>query len=360
MLNKNLQKQSGASNKKDFRSDTVTQPTQAMREAMYRAEVGDDVIGEDPSVNALQEYSAELLGKEAALFVPSGTMGNQCAILSQTNSGNEVLLAERCHIIQHEAGAAALLSRVQLRTLSANSTHLQAKDLRTRIRDKNIKDVHYPQTGLICVEQATADGTVVPIEELAAIQAIAKTQSVPIHMDGARLFNAAVALNKEPRELSVFANTVSFCLSKGLCAPVGSVLAGTKAIIDRARGFRKILGGGMRQAGFLAAAGMVALKEIRPNLKADHDKATLLAERLREIPGAVIPFAPQINMVFLSLENYNISGHDIMNALRDKHIYIYPDEDGVLRFVTHHYISEEGIHLLVDALRPLLEANLKA
>jgi len=335
----------------DLRSDTVTIPTRAMRGAMMEAQVGDDVSGEDPTVNELEAYSAKLLGKEAGLFVPSGTFANQCALLTLTSSGNEVLLAERCHIIQHEAGAASLISRVQLRPVSVDSPHILPDDIRPRIRDT--EDIHYPKTGLICVEQATADGVVVPLEVLAEIKKIAEEFNISVYMDGARIFNAAAALGCQASEIAAFADVIGFCLSKGLCAPVGSVLVGTQEFIDRARGKRKILGGGMRQVGVLAGPGLVALREIRPKLAGDHERAKLLAKLMREIPGVHVLREPEINMVFATIDS-NHDAQALVDDLLEKGIKIYPDEGGVFRFVTHQYITDEDIQTFSQHLREAL------
>ncbi|TBR24324.1 threonine aldolase [bacterium] len=330
----------------DLRSDTVTWPTPAMRQAMAEAEVGDDVCGEDPTVNRLEEAAARLTGKEAALFVPSGTFANQCALLTHCRSGEEVLLAERSHIVQHEAGAAALLARAQLRPVSPGSAHLLPEDVAARIRPEG--DVHYPRTGLVCVEQATGDGTVVPLAVLERVRLAAGP--VPVHMDGARLFNAAAALRVEPAAVARTADSVMFCLSKGLCAPVGSLLCGSSSFISRARRNRKRMGGGMRQAGVLAAAGLVALREVLPGLKDDHAKAKRLAQRLRSVTGVEVLREPEINLLFCRLPRLDRSGETLAEALKAKGIRIYPDEAGVFRFVTHRWVTDEGLEAFASAL----------
>lgn len=334
----------------DLRSDTVTWPTPAMRKAMAEAEVGDDVCGEDPTVNRLEAESAHLTGKEAALFVPSGTFANQCALLTHCGSGDEVILAERSHIVQHEAGASALISRVQLRTVSASSSHLLPEDVGPRIRPEG--DVHYPRTGLVCVEQATGDGTVVPLDVLEAVRKAAG--SVPVHMDGARLFNAAASLGVEPAAVARTADSVMFCLSKGLCAPVGSLLCGSADFIERARRNRKKMGGGLRQAGILAAAGLVALREVRPGLADDHAKAKRLAALLRGLRGVKVLREPEINLVFCRLPDLKGTGESLAAALRAKGIRIYGDEGGVFRFVTHRWVSDAGLKTFAAALAKAL------
>jgi threonine aldolase len=321
----------------DLRSDTVTRPTPAMRRAMARAEVGDDVLGEDPTVNRLQERAARLLGKEAALFVPSGTFANQTAIMAFCGPGDEVILAERCHIVQHEAGAAAALSGVQLRAASAGSPHLLAKDVAARIRPPG--DIHYPRTSLVCVEQATSDGTLASMEELAAVRRAAKARGVPVYMDGARIFNAAAALGVSPAKAAAHADAVGFCLSKGLCAPVGSVLCGTRDFVERARFKRKLMGGGMRQAGILAAAGLVALEDVVARLSEDHAKAKVLAALLREVPGVRVLREPEISMVFAEIPAWTGRGELLARRLLKRGIKIYPDEGGLFRFVVHQQVS---------------------
>ena len=337
----------------DVRSDTVTQPTQAMREAMYRAEVGDDVVGEDPTVNRLEAYTAELLGKQAALFVPSGTFANQCAVLTHTRSADEVIISEGAHIIIHEAGAAALFSRVQFRTVPGIDGYRITPDAvaaRIRVGD----DIHYPRTGLICLEQATAGGTLYDMETLRGIHAVAQRHGVPVHMDGARLFNAAVALDVQPEEIAATADSVCICLSKGLCAPVGSLLAGTREFIDRARKNRKRMGGGMRQAGFLAAAGLLALTDMRLRLAEDHDNARLLARLLAEIPGVTLSAQPDISLVFFRLPAH-IDEAVMVEALKTQGCIAYPPEAGEWRFVTHHPLTADDMHSLAATLRNCID-----
>jgi threonine aldolase len=336
----------------DFRSDTVTHPTPAMRRAMANAVVGDDVMGEDPTINRLQERAAELTGKQAALFVPSGTCGNQCAIMTWTRSGDEVLVAERSHVVQHEAGGAAVLARAQVRALSPGSSHLRPEDVAPRLRGV---DIHYPRTGLVCLEQAAADGTVVPLATLSAVRKAAR--GVPVHMDGARLFNAAAALGVPAARACVAADSVTFCLSKGLSAPVGSVLCGPKDFIEEARRVRKLLGGGMRQAGILAAAGLVALEEQRPRLSVDHAKAKLLASLLREIPGVRLLREPQINLVFVSLAAFRFKPQALVDAMAKRGFAIFADENGEWRFATHRQVTLGDCRALAAALAGFLRAR---
>jgi len=341
----------------DLRSDTITLPTREMRDAMYNCEVGDDVLREDPTVNELERYAAELLGKEAALFVPSGTFANQCAIMTHTCSSDEVIVCEDAHIIQHEAGASALLSRVQLRVIvPENRKYMCAGEIERRIRVGD--DIHYPRTGLICLEQATAYGNLYPVAELKKIRKLSIKHGVPIHIDGARLFNAAVALGVEASKLAACTDSVSVCLSKGLCAPVGSLLVGTKEFIEKARRNRKIMGGGMRQAGFLAAAGLIALKTMTKRLDEDHRNARLLAQLLAGIEGISVDRTPEINMVFFRNTSGVISDARLFNALTRKGILTYAPEAGEFRFVTHYGISEDDISSVAGMITSIMSRKI--
>lgn len=335
----------------DIRSDTVTKPTDAMRAAMARAEVGDDVYGDDPTVNELEAYGAELTGKEASLFVPSGTFGNQLALFTWCRRGSEVILGEESHIIQHEAGAASVIAGVQTRTVPAKDGRLEADMVEARIRGT---DIHFPPTALICLENAHSSGRVVPLSNMDAIRAVADRHGLPIHVDGARLFNAAAALGVSAREIAQRADSVMFCLSKGLCAPVGSLLAGKRDFIERARRNRKIMGGGMRQAGILAAAGLLALREMTGRLTEDHRRARFLAEALATIPGVQIdPSTVDINMVFFTVPKTRDAetAHRVMALLKDQGILANPPEEGVFRFVTHYWIGDQEISRIIEASR---------
>ena len=259
----------------DLRSDTVTQPTQQMREAMFNAQVGDDVYGDDPTMNELEKKAAEMLGKEAALFMASGTMGNAVAVMSHTSRGDEIILSDTAHIVAHEVGGAAVLSQAFVRTLHFENGIFDAEQIRSAIRDRS--NIHYPRTGLICVEEPLATGKVVPLDKLQAVYKMAKEEGLPVHMDGARIFNAATALGVDVKEIAACADSVMFCLSKGLCAPVGSMLVGSREYIERARRNRKMLGGGMRQCGFLAS---------RFDCAGGDDQAPAGGPRQRQIYGA--------------------------------------------------------------------------
>ena len=285
----------------DLRSDTVTQPTQQMREAMFNAQVGDDVYGDDPTMNELEKKAAEMLGKEAALFMASGTMGNAVAVMSHTSRGDEIILSDTAHIVAHEVGGAAVLSQAFIRTLHFENGIFDAEQIRSAIRDRS--NIHYPRTGLICVEEPLATGKVVPLDKLQAVYKMAKEEGLPVHMDGARIFNAATALGVDVKEIAACADSVMFCLSKGLCAPVGSVLAGPKDVIWRARRARRILGGGLRQGGVLAAAGLIALRDMTARIPEDHENAKYLGSLLDAIDGVhVYTDRIQIDMVFFTAD----------------------------------------------------------
>jgi len=338
----------------DIRSDTVTQPTQEMREAMFKAEVGDDVYDEDPTMKKLEKYAAEVVGKEDALFVPSGTFGNQLSIFTHCERGNEVILDDSCHIVVHEVGAASVIAGVQLRTINSNKGVMQPQDIKNRIR-KGEEDLHFPSTGLICLENAHSNGMVVPLENMKEIYEIAHEKGVPVHLDGARVFNAATYLNVDPKEITQYCDSVMFCLSKGLCAPVGSLVAGSKDFIQKAKKKRKLMGGGLRQAGFLAAAGLIALEKMRFRLKEDHENARYLGEKLSEISEVSVNLDYiHINMVFFTI-NKNINFDEMVSFFLEKGIKINPPENGKLRFVTNYWVSKKDVDYIVETMKEYLK-----
>lgn len=340
----------------DLRSDTVTNPTPEMREAMYRAEVGDDVYGDDPTANMLEEYAAEVTGKEAALFVPSGTFGNQLALMTHCRRGAEVLLGDDCHIVEHEVGASSVIAGVQLRTLVSDKGELSPDLIRSKIRDN---DIHCPETGLICLENAHSNGRVIPLENMKAIQGIAKEHGIPVHLDGARLFNAAEYLKVKAPEITRYADSVMFCLSKGLCAPIGSMLAGSRPFIDKARKGRKLMGGGMRQTGMLAAAGMIALEKMTKRLDEDHENALLLGRKLSEIPGLKVNHDDiHINMVYFDLSRANCDNDRLMRMLAEKGIKANPPGNGIMRLVTNYWISREDVCFVAESLKEILRSEI--
>ena len=340
----------------DLRSDTVTRPTEEMRGAMARAEVGDDAYGDDPTVNRLEELGAELLGKEAALFTPSGTMGNQLALFTWCERGTEVILGEECHIVQHEAGAAAIIAGVQTRTIPAPDGVLPPEALCSRLRKR---DLHAPPTSLICVENAHSLGRAVSLADMDAVRRIAAEWGLPVHLDGARIFNAAAALGVDAREIAARADSVMFCLSKGLCAPAGSLLAGPKDFVAAARLKRKILGGGMRQTGILAAAGILALTCQTARLAEDHLRAKELARGLAGIPGIQVrPEETDVNMVFFTVPSARNpeAAARIAGIFRDRGIIINPPEEGRFRFVTHYWIGDEELKTILTACREAFQS----
>lgn len=334
----------------DLRSDTVTQPTEEMRKAMMTAVVGDDVYDDDPTIRELESYVAALLDKEAALFVPSGTFGNQLCLMTHTKRGDEVIVGHDSHIMAHEVGAAAVIAGVQLRQIESQGGRFDIETLEGYIREE---DIHYPDTGLICMEQAHGDGSVMPLDHMKKISDVAKKHNIPVHLDGARLFNAATALGVEASEVAKYADSVTFCLSKGLCAPIGSMVVGTESFIKRAKKYRKLMGGGLRQAGFLASAGLIALKEMVPRLKEDHDLAKYLASELDKFSNIdVIKERLDINMVFFKMTG--VDEDKFISAMFDKGIKINGIEDGEWRFVTNNDVSKENIDYTIDTMKVLI------
>ena len=335
----------------DLRSDTVTQPTQEMREAMYNAEVGDDVYGDDPTVLELEQYSSNLLGKEASLFVPSGTFGNQLALFTHCQRGDEVLLGEDCHIVAHEVGAASVIAGVNLRTLPSIGGELNPEHIKSRIRGE---DIHFPSTGLVCLENAHSNGRVISLENMKNIYNISQNAAIPVHLDGARIFNAAASLGVQASDIAKYSDSVMFCLSKGLCAPVGSILCGSKVFIAKARKKRKMMGGGMRQVGLLAAAGLIALQKIRLRLHEDHKNAILLGTELAKIPGIKVFMEDiQINMVFFDMSGTGYNPEKLVAELFAKGVKINPPEDGIMRFVTNYWVTEDDVRYVVEGVRDL-------
>lgn len=336
----------------DIRSDTVTKPTEEMRMAMYKAKVGDDVCGDDPTVMELEKIAAKMTGKEAALFVPSGTFGNQLALFTHCERGSEVILDNSCHIVEHEAGASSVIAGVQLRTVECPDGILKAEDIDTRIR--KVLDQHFPKTGLICIENAHSSGRVIHLDKMKAVYDKSREYEVPVHMDGARLFNAAVSLGCKVTELTQFCDSVMFCLSKGLCAPVGSILAGSEKFINKARFKRKIMGGGMRQVGVIAAPGIIALTKMADRLVQDHQNAIVLAQMLKSIKGVnIFDNMLDINMVFFTLDTA-INEDDVVKYFLNRNIKIYPPENGVFRFVTNNDVSPEDLPLIAETLKNYL------
>lgn len=340
----------------DLRSDTVTKPTAEMRDAMARAEVGDDVYGEDPSVNSLEALAAEMMGKDAGLFVPSGTMGNLIAVLTHCQRGDEIILGSKSHTFYYEAGGVSALGGVMVHTIpnQSNGT-LELDDIRHAIRGN---DIHFPTTRLIALEntQNKCGGVTISKQYTGQVAEIAKQNDLSTHMDGARIFNAAIKFGIPVNELVADIDSVTFCLSKGLSAPVGSVLCGSKSFVNKARRIRKQLGGGMRQAGILAAAGTVALKTMITRLAEDHIRAKNLAEGLSMIPEISLwDNSPQTNMVFLDVSlNNGKTIQDFEALLRDHKILVSHVSQKGLRLVTHVGISDSDIEETINAFKSTL------
>lgn len=341
----------------DLRSDTVTKPTPEMRRAMAQAEVGDDVYGEDPTVNRLQERAAEIFGKEAALFVPTGSMGNQIAVKLHTKAGDEVVIEERGHIFNYEMGAPSVMANVMIRPVRAAdpSGMLTWEEIESAL---HIDQPYYAcPTGLISLENTHnfGGGSVMSATQTAEICENAHRLNLPVHLDGARIFNSAVAQNETVENLSKSCDSVQFCLSKGLGAPVGSILLGTKDFIEEARVWRKRLGGGMRQVGILAAAGLIALEESPKRLHVDHENARRLAEGVAAMRGVVIDAEKvRTNIVIFDVTATGKTSAEIVEALKQEEIYAIPFGKAI-RMVTHCDVSGDDIEATLRALAKIIE-----
>jgi threonine aldolase len=341
----------------DFRSDTVSWPTPAMRQAMANAPIGDDVYGEDPSVNELERLAAAKVGKEAGMFVASGTMGNLTAILAHATRGDEAIIGVNNHVYRSEAGGMAVLGGITSRVLPTDK--FGRMDLAEVAAAVRADDPHYPRSRLICLENSYGAAAGYPIEPdyFAHMRQVADENNLAIHLDGARLFNAAVALNVDARQLTDPVDSVTFCLSKGLSAPVGSVVCGSAEFIHKARRVRKSVGGSMRQAGFMAAAGIVALHEMIERLADDHDHARLLAEGLSQIPGIEVDMElVKTNMVFFSLRrDVPCTANDIAQKLGEEaNIWVGGRGPRHFRAVTHYWIGEAEVALFVETLSDIM------
>ena len=341
----------------DFRSDTVTHPTLTMRKAMANAPVGDDVYGEDPTINTLEQKSAELMGKEAALFTASGTMANLIAVLTYCGRGDEAVMGNKGHTFLHEVGGISALGGVfpQLIPNQLDGT-LALTDIRNAIREE---DIHHPETRLFVLENTQNSCGGIPLSKgyTNKVADILNPRNIRLHIDGARIFNASVALGIEPSALVETADSVMFCLSKGLCAPVGSILCGSNEFIQKARKIRKQLGGGMRQAGILGAAGIVALDEMIERLEEDHLRAKNIAEGMKELPGIVFEKGfPQSNMVYIELsEDARISADNLIKGMAEVDILIGMSGPRSFRFVTHYWITDQDVDKFLVKMEHLLE-----
>jgi threonine aldolase len=344
----------------DLRSDTVTKPTPGMRRAMAEAEVGDDVYGEDPTVNVLEARTAELLGKEAAVFVPSGTMANQIAVGASTRPGDELLASDTAHVYVWEAGGIARLSGVTTRTFPGKGGILSLDDLRDAIRPA---DAHYARTRLVCLENThnRGGGRIHPIESIAEIARWARLHDLALHLDGARLMNAVVATGRPAPEWAQYFDTVSICFSKGLGAPVGSALAGSGETIHRARRLRKLFGGGMRQAGVLAAAALHALNHHVERLREDHAHAQILAEAFSSTDGFQIESGTvDTNLVWVAVDPSLGTAAEVSTYLRSRGILVGVLGPQVLRACTHLDLAREQVEFAARVIRQIEPAMISA
>ncbi len=344
----------------DLRSDTVTKPTPEMRRAMADAEVGDDVYGEDPTINRLEQRAAEVFGREAAIFVPTGTMGNQIAIKVHTRPGQEVICEERAHILDYEMAMPAHFSGCILRPVPGHDGVLAWSDIKRKIRPKTY---YVAQTGLVELENThnMAGGTVYPQAVADEICQGAHEAGLPVHLDGARVFNAATALGKPVAEVTRYFDSVMFCLSKGLGAPVGSMLVGSRGFIEMARVYRKSLGGGMRQAGVLAAAGLIALEKMTARLQEDHANARYLAEGLAQIPGVKLdPQKVVTNIVIFDVSGTGMSSAEISRKLLERQVLINGVNPEIMRLVTHYDVDRAACVQALEAMRAVCAARARA
>ncbi|WP_138418818.1 low-specificity L-threonine aldolase [Aquibacillus sediminis] len=337
----------------DLRSDTVTKPTESMRLAAYQAEVGDDVYREDPTVNQLEETAAEMLGKEAALFVTSGTQGNQIAALTHCRPGDEAILEANAHIFLYEAASFSALAGVQSRPIIGDRGAMKPSEVEAAIR---VEDIHFPRTSLICIENThnKAGGAVLPLENMEAIYHVAEKYQIPVHLDGARLFNASVASGVSVKEYAAFTDTVQFCLSKGLGAPVGSIIAGSKSFIEQARKWRKRLGGGLRQSGIIAAPGLVGLRENVERLADDHANAKKLADGFANINGLIVEGEVETNIILVNLKNTELSVEAFLEKLQIQGIVAGAYGSNTIRFVTNYGVTKDDVETVLKKVQMIV------
>jgi len=337
----------------DFRSDTVTRPTPEMRRAMAEAEVGDDVLGDDPTVNKLEELAAATMGKEAGLYVPSGTMGNSVALKAWTHELEEVIVEARSHVYNMESTSMTLVSRVMPRPLPSRRGAMDPADVAAAVR---LPSVHTPQTSLICVENTHNNwsGAVLPLENLKALRGVADRHRLRLHMDGARIFNASTASGVPVKEYASYCDSVMFCLSKGLSAPVGSMLVGPRDFVAYGRRIRKALGGGMRQVGVLAAAGLLALTKMPARLHEDHERARRLANALAGLPGIKIdPADVETNIVIFDVDHPRLSVPALLERMKEKGVWALSVGVGI-RMVTHKDVGDADVDRAIAAFREIL------
>jgi len=342
----------------DLRSDTVTLPTPTMREAIYHAELGDDVFGEDPTTNRLEKMAANQMGKEAALLVPSGTMGNLICVLTHCARGEEVILGDKSHMFLNEAGGISALGGIQPHTVpNQPDGTMRLEDIEAAIRGDNI---HFPRTRLICLENThnRCNGSPLTAGYIDSVAALARRHGLSVHLDGARIFNAAVALGVNVTELTESVDSLIFCLSKGLSAPIGSMVCGSQEFIAEALRTRKVLGGGMRQTGVIAAAGTIALEQMLDRLAEDHMNARRLAEGIAQTPGLSIdPARIKTNIIFFDLVSDRLTAPEFIKRLEQKGIKLLPTGPSRFRMVTHYGINSEDIDAALMALGQVMEES---
>ncbi|OKY78955.1 MAG: L-tyrosine decarboxylase, PLP-dependent protein MfnA [Candidatus Methanohalarchaeum thermophilum] len=336
----------------DLRSDTVTKPTDEMRREMKKAEVGDDVFKEDPTVSKLENKAAEIFDKEAGLFVSSGTQGNLISLLTHAQSGEEVILGRDSHIFNYEVGGFARLGGLSARPIKEEKGRLPLEKLIENIKGS---DIHFPEQSLVCLENTHNGHGGVPVsgDYIEKIGQICMQKDLKLHIDGARIFNASVYLEEDVSNLCEPADSIQFCLSKGLSAPIGSIIVGSRDFISRARKNRKIVGGGMRQVGVIAATGLISLDKMIDRLKKDHEKANRLAEGLKDLGFEINPNKFKTNIVYLSLDQMNYSTNEFLGLLKEKGIKALSHEDKI-RFVTHREVSKEDINYCLEAIDNLI------
>ena len=341
----------------DLRSDTVTKLTDRMRQKMYEAEVGDDVYRDDPTMRKLEELAADMLGKEEALFVTSGTQGNQIAVLVHCSLGQEIILEEGSHIFRYEGGATSAFAGIQPFPIKGERGSMNALDIEAAIRGS---DIHEAETGLICLENThnRAGGTVTTPESMKEIYEVAKRHHLPVHLDGARLMNAAVALKRPMTDFTQYVTTVQICLSKGLGAPVGSIIAGSSEFIAKARKWRKRLGGGLRQSGVLAAPGIIALTEMVDRLDEDHQHAKWLAEQIHALPQLRVAFEVETNIVMMDVSETGLTSKQFVELLKENGVLANPFAPTIVRLVTHYNVSKADIEQTADVLRLLVSEKI--
>lgn len=339
----------------DLRSDTVTLPTEEMLEAIRHAELGDDVFGEDPTVNRLQEMAAEKMGKEAALLVTSGTQANLVSLMSNTKRGDAVILEAESHIYWYEVGGLSAMAGLLPLPIKGHMGALNPQDVEEAIRPKNI---HFPETTLVCIENThnRAGGTVITPNQIRALSEVAKAHGLKLYMDGARIFNAAVAMETDVKQFTRHVDNLMFCLSKGLSCPIGSIVAGSHEFIEKARKIRKVLGGGMRQAGIIAAPGIIALEKMIDRLREDHTNACLLAEGLSKIEGISVDLkAVQTNIVQMNVKGLGITADQFVSMLKERNILALSMSKNIVRMVTHRGIEKRHIEKTLDVTKKIAE-----